>query len=58
MTNAVSKTKTLLTTKDTKSTKFKKKPSEPFVSFVIFVVKTIFASSVAALPRWDLRGEN
>jgi len=66
MANAVSTTTTLLTTKITlrwnsgraPDTKVSEALFLNFVLFVSFVVKTVFASSVAALPRWDLRGEN
>jgi hypothetical protein len=41
-------------TKDTKVSDIKK---SNFVLFVTFVVKIAFSSLVAALLRWDLRGE-
>jgi hypothetical protein len=66
MANSVSTTKPLLTTKITlrldsgqaPDTKVSESLFLNFVLFVSFVVKTIFASWVAALPRWDFRGEN
>jgi hypothetical protein len=50
-----------LTTKITKDTNVSEIDISKLLNFVIFVsfvVKFAFSSLVAAMPRWDLRGQN